>query len=152
MQPDRISNGQRGFSLLELLVALLILAFVALGIASLFSHAQLTNASGYDYAVLASEGRRTMEVLQATPFGDAALADTGGFPRQWTAARKGFDVRYTVQDFSVLSWNQLASAPWPAPTATNPANLKQITVRVRSTTRFLTGRREFVATALKIQG
>jgi len=152
MRLDRITTDQRGFSLLELLVALLILAFVALGIASLFSHAQLTNASGYDYAVLASESRRTMEVLQSTPFGDAALADSGGLPRQWTGARKGFDVRYTVQDFAVQTWNQLSSPPWPAPTATLPANVKQITVRVRSTTRFLAGRREFVATALKIQG
>jgi len=48
MRLPRCAADERGFSLLELLVALLILAFVALGIASLFSHAQLTNASGYD--------------------------------------------------------------------------------------------------------
>lgn len=152
MRREMVVDGQRGFSLLELLVALLILAFVALGIASLFSHAQLTNASGYDYAVLASEARRTMEALQSTPFGDAALADSAGAPRVWPNARRGFDVRYTVQDFAVLNWTQLSTPPWPAPSAAVPANVKQITVRVRSSTRFLMGRREFVATALKIQG
>ena len=152
MRLPRCAADERGFSLLELLVALLILAFVALGIASLFSHAQLTNASGYDYAVLSSEARRALEDLLATPFTDAALVDTAGTPRQLTTARRGFDVRYTVQDFQVLTWNQLTSPPWPVPATPAEANLKQITLRVSSTTRFLTGRREFVVSALKIAG
>jgi prepilin-type N-terminal cleavage/methylation domain-containing protein len=152
MRLPRIATDERGFSLLELLVALLILAFVALGIASLFSHAQLTNASGYDYAVLASEARRSLEDLLATPFNDAALVDTAGTPRQLTTARRGFDIRYTVQDFQVLTWNQLTSPPWPTPATAAEANLKQITLRVSSTTRILTGRREFVVSAIKIAG
>ena len=152
MRPDRISKGQQGFSLIELLVALLILAFVALGIAGLFSYAQITNASGYDYALLASEARRTLETLQATPFIDPALAATGGTARQWVAARKGFDVQYTVQDFEVHTWADMAANPPPVPTDPADANVKQITVRVSSTTTFLHGRREFVSTALKIAG
>jgi prepilin-type N-terminal cleavage/methylation domain-containing protein len=152
MRLPRIATDERGFSLLELLVALLILAFVALGIASLFSHAQLTNASGYDYAVLASEARRSLEDLLATPFNDAALVDTAGTPRQLTTARRGFDIRYTVQDFQVLTWNQLTNPPWPTPATAAEANLKQITLRVSSTTRILTGRREFVVSAIKIAG
>jgi len=152
MRLPRCAADERGFSLLELLVALLILAFVALGIASLFSHAQLTNASGYDYAVLSSEARRALEDLLATPFTDAALADTAGLTRQLTTARRGFDVRYTVQDFQVLTWNQITTPPWPVPATPAEANLKQITLRVSSTTRFLTGRREFVVSALKIAG
>jgi|APLow6443716910_1056828.scaffolds.fasta_scaffold414405_2 prepilin-type N-terminal cleavage/methylation domain-containing protein len=152
MRLPRIATDERGFSLLELLVALLILAFVALGIASLFSHAQLTNASGYDYALLASEARRSLEDLLATPFNDAALIDTAGTPRQLTTARRGFDIRYTVQDFQVLTWNQLTSPPWPTPATAAEANLKQITLRVNSTTRILTGRREFVVSAIKIAG
>lgn len=152
MGRDRELRGQQGFSLIELLVALLILGFVALGIASLFSHAQLTNASGYDYALLASEARRTIETLQGTPFIDPALADTAGAPRQWPAARKGFDVSYTVQDFEVHTWADMVSNPMPVPATADAANFKQITVLVRSTTTFLSGRREFVATAVKIQG
>ncbi len=152
MGRDRDFRGQQGFSLIELLVALLILGFVALGIASLFSHAQLTNASGYDYALLASEARRTIEALQGTSFIDPALADTAGTPRQWAAARKGFDVSYTVQDFEVHTWADMASVPMPIPADPADANFKQITVLVRSTSNFLSGRREFVATAVKIQG
>jgi prepilin-type N-terminal cleavage/methylation domain-containing protein len=150
MRRETEHRGEHGFSLIELLVALLILAFVALGIAGLFSHAQLTNASGFDYALLASEARRTIEALQATPFNDATLADTGGLTRQWPAARKGFDVRFTVQDFEVHTWTDMAGT-WIVPADPADANFKQITVRVRSTTTLLKGRREFVATALKIQ-
>ena len=152
MGRDKELLGQQGFSLIELLVALLILGFVALGIASLFSHAQLTNASGYDYALLAAEARRTIEALEATPFMDAALVATGGTSRLWPAARDGFTVRYTVQDFEVHNWADMMAIPPPAPATAAEANLKQITVLVRSDSNFLRGRREFVATAIKIQG
>ena len=152
MGRDRDVRGQQGFSLIELLVALLILGFVALGIASLFSHAQLTNASGYDSALLASEARRTIGALQGTPFIDPALADPAGTPRVGPAARKGFDVSYTVQDFEVHTWADMASVPMPIPADPADANFKQITVLVRSTSTVLSGRREFVATAVKIQG
>ena len=147
---------EQGFSLLELLVALLILAFVALGIASLFNHAQITNASGFDYAVLASEARRTLEALQALPFNDAALTDTAGLPRQWTQSNQGFDVRYTIQDFDVSTWVEArtGTGAWPVPAAATDTNLKRITVRVRSNRALglSVGRREFVATALRIPG
>ncbi len=150
MRLESQTRGERGFSLIELLVALLILAFVALGIASLFSHAQITNASGFDYALLASEARRTIETLQAAPFNDVSLNDTAGGSVQWTPARKGFDVRYTVQDFEVHTWAAMAGA-WPVAATAADANMKQITVRVRSTTNLLRGRREFVSSAVKIQ-
>jgi prepilin-type N-terminal cleavage/methylation domain-containing protein len=60
--------GQGGFTLVEILVALVILSFVALGIAGLFSHAITVNASGHDYALLATEARFALESLQALPF------------------------------------------------------------------------------------
>ena len=122
MRAVEISKGQQGFSLVELLVALLILGFVALGIASLFSHAQITNASGYDYALLASEARRTIEALQATQFLDPALAATGGTARDWAAARKGFTVQYTVQDYEINNWGEMSAQPPPVPAT--PAGIK----------------------------
>jgi hypothetical protein len=147
-------------SLIEVLIALLILAFVALGIAGLFSHAQVTNASGYDYAVLASEARRTLETIQAMSFNDAALTDSAGSTVNWATARKGFTVRYSVQDFGIGSWGDIADYSTDPPTPVDPGTwpavgtgspMKRITIRVSSDNRFLAGRREFVVTTLKIR-
>jgi prepilin-type N-terminal cleavage/methylation domain-containing protein len=159
----RTPDSERGFSLIEVLIALVILGFVALGIASLFTHAQLTNASGYQYAVIATEARRAIEGIQSLSFDDAALDETSGTPREWTAAAPGYTIIYTVEDFGLVNWTSLADftatpptplAPgaWPDP-ATTPsgeARLKRITIRVSSDNRFLAGRREFVVTTLKI--
>ncbi len=152
------SGRERGMSLVELLIAILILAFVALGIAGLFSHAQLTNASGYSYAVLASEARRALEGMNSLSFDDVLLADTAGTPRNWPQAGRGFIVRYLVQDYGLAGWHSvfdtatgaLDPGSWPAPDAVNGARLKRITIRVSSTNRFLTGRREFVVSTFKI--
>ena len=147
---------EQGFSLLELLVALLILAIVALGIAGLFNHAQITNASGYDYARLASEARETIESMQALPFNDVLLLDTAGTPRAWPQSSQGFNVIYTVQDFDVSSWveAQGGTAAWPVPANAADTNIKRITIRVQSRRGLglTTGRREFVTTALRIPG
>jgi prepilin-type N-terminal cleavage/methylation domain-containing protein len=154
-------NGERGMSLLEVLIALLILAFVALGIASLFHHAQLMNASGYSYAVLASEARRTVEAIQSTAFNSAALSQTDAGPRLWPDAARGFTIRYTVVDFDLGDWRDVfdfandvpvAPAAWPTPDPADPntIRLKRVTVRVSANTRFLTGRRDFVVTTLRI--
>jgi len=159
----RKHDSARGFSLIEVLIALVILGFVALGIASLFTHAQLTNASGYQYAVIATEARRAIEGLQSLSFDDAAVDETTGTPRNWAQAAPGYTILYTVEDFGLVNWTSLADftatpptpvAPtaWPDPTATpsGEARLKRITIRVSSDNRFLSGRREFVVTTLKI--
>ena len=140
---------QLGFTLVEILVALMILSFVALGIAGLFSHAMVTNASGHDYAVLASEARFALESLQARPFVDAALAATST-PRTWAPVNRNFTINYTVDDFFVQNWAEVASGAWPVATAANPANLKRITMTVASTNEILMGQRVLTVSTLKI--
>ena len=142
---------QQGFTLVEILVALLILSFVALGIAGLFSHSMIVNASGHDYAVLASEARFALESLQARPFVDAALAATST-PRTWAPVNRNFTINYTVDDFFVQNWAEVASGAWPVATAANPANLKRITMTVASTNEILMGQRVLTVSTLKIPG
>ncbi len=141
---------QQGFTLVEILVALMILSFVALGIAGLFSHSMIVNASGHDYAVLASEARFALESLQARPFTDTALTATST-PRTWAPVNRNFTINYTVDDFVVQNWAEVASGAWPVAAAAD-ANLKRITMTVASTNEILMGQRVLTVSTLKIPG
>jgi len=154
----RTHEKTEGFTLVEILIMMVILSFVALGIAGLFSHAMITNASGHDYALLASEARFALEALQARPFEDATLIDTGSL-QNWPPINPNFVIEYTVEDFRVDNWTQAddGSAAWNAPTTgtgavTDNANLKRITMTVTSTNQVLRGRRVLTVTSLKIPG
>ena len=145
------SVSQQGFTLVEILVSLVILSFVALGIAGLFSHAMIVNASGHDYAVLASEARFALEGVQALAWNDAALVATSGVPRSWTPNSPNFTINYTVDDYYIENWTE-ASGAWSAPAGSEVANLKRITMTVASTNQVLRGQRIFTVTSLKIPG
>jgi len=141
-----------GFTLVEVLMALLILAIVSLGIAGMFSHAMVVNASGYDYARLASQARFVLEELRARPFDDPTLAATAGttwVPQNLVYSNRNFTATYAVTNYSVNNWTDLGT--WPAAGASG-GNVKRITVRVRSTAQNLRGRRELVVSALKVGG
>ena len=111
---QRNHSRNQGFTLVEILLMMVILSFVALGIAGLFSHAMVVNASGHDYAVLASEARFALEALQARSFDDAMLVDTAGSSRAWTPINQNFVISYTVEDYVVRNWNDAgtSSATW----------------------------------------
>ena len=140
-----------GFTLIEILVALAILSFVALGIAGLFTHSIRTNASGHDYALLATEARIALESLQALPFDDPDLSAAGS-PHTMAPVNPNFTITYTVEDSEVTNWEQLSTTAWPTPTPATGTNLKRITMTVASTTQVLEGRRIFTVSTLKIPG
>jgi prepilin-type N-terminal cleavage/methylation domain-containing protein len=146
-----LGERQQGFTLIEILVSLVILSFVALGIAGLFSHSMLVNASGHDYAVLASEARFALEALQAMPWNDPALVATSGTPRSWTPNNRDFTISYTVDDYYIENWTD-AAGTWAAPVGLEQANVKRITMTVSSTNQVLRGERVFTVTSLKIPG
>ena len=148
-------SRDEGFTLVEILIMMVILSFVALGIAGLFSHAMLTNASGHDYALLASEARFALEELQARPFDDAVLTQTApGDTLSWAPVNPNFVIEYTVHDYYVDNWEEAndGSQGWTDPTGAEVANLKRISMTVRSTNEILRGRRVLTVTSLKIPG
>ncbi len=115
MGNDTRSAGRpTGFSFVEILIAIAILSFVALGIAGLFSHSMVVNASAHDYALLSSQARWAMEALQARTFADAVLVDTAGTPRTWVTQTPTITIEYTVDDYHVENWAEAAGV-WPVP-------------------------------------
>jgi prepilin-type N-terminal cleavage/methylation domain-containing protein len=152
----RQAGDERGFSLLEVLAALMILGFIALGIAGLLTHSATQNASGFDYARLANLARVALEDLQSRDFEDAGLAATAGTARTYPSPDQRFLIDYVVNDYQISAWGEIAGvAPeaWPVVGAGPAANVKRVTVRVRVARRdYLFGRREFVATGVVVPG
>ena len=155
---SRPRAASEGFTLVEILIMMVILSFVALGIAGLFSHAMVVNASGHDYALLASEARLAIEGLQAMPFDDPNdnddPLDATGVTKSWQPVNPNFVIQYTVEDFRIENWGEAGqgSEAWVAPGAGEQANLKRITMTVFSTNEILRGRRMLTVTSLKIPG
>jgi prepilin-type N-terminal cleavage/methylation domain-containing protein len=150
----RQAGDERGFSLLEVLAALMILGFIALGIAGLLTHSATQNASGFDYARLANLARVALEDLQSRDFVDPSLDATAGTPRTYPSPDQRFLIDYAINDYDISAWgdiNGLAPEAWVGGGGT--PNVKRVTVRVRVARRdFLFGRREFVTTGVVVPG
>lgn len=62
------ANGQQGFTLFELAIALIIMMIVTLGAASLFAYAINYNSGAYDRTLAHAVAQQQMEYLRRTPF------------------------------------------------------------------------------------
>jgi prepilin-type N-terminal cleavage/methylation domain-containing protein len=63
--------AQQGFTLLESVIALLLMLIVALGSASLFSFSIYNNSGGSDRAVALATAQQALEILRTAPFNSA---------------------------------------------------------------------------------
>src|SRR5213593_2804650 len=62
------ANNQRGFTLLEIMIAFVLMMIVTLGAASLFVYAINYNSGAYDRTLAHAVAQRQMESLRRTPF------------------------------------------------------------------------------------
>ena len=70
----RVDNtGDRGFTLLETSIALVVMMVVTLGTASLFVYAIKNNDGSNDQALALAVAQQRMERLRRTPFNDTSL-------------------------------------------------------------------------------
>lgn len=119
----------RGFSLIEALVALMLLAFVVLGILGSLDYGVRLNGSSRDYTAISNHAKSQLEELLALGFNDSQL--TAGVTYQGAVEDGLYRLEYRVDDYIVSSATPdpaavLAAAP-QAPGAPN-INMKRITV------------------------
>jgi prepilin-type N-terminal cleavage/methylation domain-containing protein len=150
--PPLCRRGERGFSLIEVIIASLIMLLVALAVIPLFSMAASSNLQGASSTSAANYARDRLELMWQLPFNDAKLTITGGTtvksyeyfdagtnawvdlgirttPPAWPAAAVWRRVT-TVRQFNVDDLSDAGALP----TGTNPEiiTMKEVTVEVQN--------------------
>lgn len=85
---------ERGFTLLETCIALLVLMFVSLGVASLFVYAIANNGTAGDRAMAIAVGQQMAEQLRSISYSDLEkyVPATGSTPNSVTSAGRSYQV------------------------------------------------------------
>jgi type II secretory pathway pseudopilin PulG len=121
----RTDSTQRGFTLLEAAIALVVLMIIGLGIASLFTYAIQANSRADDRELAMAIAQKRMEWLRTIPFttqtrtvaysypnGGLASTVVGGVTENVTNAGRSFVVRTIITDQGVVpAGNPDAGAP-----------------------------------------
>ena len=108
-------SRQKGFTLLEAAIALVVLMVIGLGIASLFTYAVSANVRADDRELAMAIAQKRMEWLRTIPFNtqtrDVAFAfpdgglqatDADGVTENVTNAGRGYSVTTIIQDLSFV--------------------------------------------------
>ncbi|MDT4896382.1 MAG: hypothetical protein QOH25_1459 [Acidobacteriota bacterium] len=100
-----MGEDERGFTLLETTIALLIMMIVMLGVASVFAFAVANNSNGADRAQTLAVAQQRLEVLRNEPFSDTAIGpDLTAGPHTLTVYRgqTGTTGRQYKSDWTVV--------------------------------------------------
>jgi prepilin-type N-terminal cleavage/methylation domain-containing protein len=73
-----LTRGQRGFTLVEALIAALVLGLLAIGILPLFTQAMVNNKQGSDSTVVTTFSKSDLETAAAVPFDAPTLTIAAG--------------------------------------------------------------------------
>ena len=125
-------DGERGFTLIEITIALVIMMVVMLGAASLFAFATLNNSNGADRAQTLAVAQETMETLRRLRFSTAGTdpelsratytqtvyrGQAGASGRQYTINVTIVDTTPTVKTITVGVTPVAAHAAWTSNTS-----------------------------------
>ncbi len=145
-------------TLVELLVAMTILAVVILSVIGLFTQSIGLNASGMDYTRVNDLSRSKLEELMGLPFDHPTIqvppdAQVLTIPNDLDPSNPNrlFDRICEVRDVHIQKRGDV-DTELTAPVAAGEANAKVMTVTVASRRSFLSGRREIQVTALRADG
>lgn len=112
---DEGRKEEAGFSILETAIALVLMAVVGLGAASLFFFAVKNTVSVGDRELAMAVAQQKLEQLRNVDFADTSLAATAGTTTTLTRASRSYSVLTTITDSNVVN---------------GAATTKTITVRV----------------------
>lgn len=94
----KVISNQRGFTLLELLIALVILAIGLLGLAGLHVSAMHGNVSGFKISTASAVAQQRIEELKALDPSDAALSAGDHVDGSVTVQGVTYNRSYAIQD------------------------------------------------------
>lgn len=108
-------NQQRGFTVLEAAIAMVILMVIGLGVASLFTYSIQANGRADDRELAMAIAQKRMEWLRTIPFttqtrslafsfpnGGLAATATAGVSETVTNAGRSYTINTTISDLSVV--------------------------------------------------
>ena len=110
-----LMRNDKGFTLLEAAIALVILMIIGLGVASLFTYAIGANSRADDRELAMAIAQKRMEWLRTIPFttqtrslafsypnGGLAATSPNGVPETVTSAGRSYIVNTVIQDLSFV--------------------------------------------------
>lgn len=105
-KPDRTSHSnESGFTILETAIALVLMAIVGLGAASLFFYAVRNTVSAGDRELAMAVAQQRLEQLRNVAFSDASIAATSaaGTSTSVTRAGRQYSIVTTITDSNVVN-------------------------------------------------
>ena len=93
---QKSSLGEKGFTLMETAIALVVMMIIGLAVASLFVYAIKYNSGANDRALSLSIAQQRMERLRKTPFTDAVFSTTTSSTETVVSADRSYTVVTTV--------------------------------------------------------
>src|SRR5215218_7412488 len=149
-----VSRVERGFSLIEVLIASAIFLIIALGVLPLLTQSIRSNLSGRDATDVSNFSKARVEELLQVPFETLEVPDgnpEGVVKEYWSATAKAWKPgatattgdaalwyrTTTIRQFSLsdLQDNGVADTPLPGGTPAGQIHFKEIVVEVRGNTR-----------------
>lgn len=148
------AGSERGFSLVEVLIASGIFLIIVIGILPLFTRAMIDNTAGADYTTASNMAKSAQEQRVQLRLNDAAISPVGAATslqtyefwntatKKWAAtgtsstvpANSSWRRRATVRQFRIndLDDDNIFDDPEPGTTEAKNVHIKEVEVRVES--------------------